>query len=265
MVPEEGIQYLGMVKLLLYFRWTSIGLIAPDTDKGEVFLKTLTPLLETNGICVLFSLTVSGLNRYQVDIPSDTFLKWRQINVYLSLMETHSDFFRMYLIEGVFEEEIKPKQGKIWIITAMRNIILDLRYSPLSFQYTYGFFSFSIQTKKKIKYDDMVLFFASMQRYVYQAFRCLYSKHALSVNGWIRCREREKLRTLPQEQIERVLSLSGYRLYNTIWAVARALNAAYSYGSTWKRRKRREYSGIQRLQPWQVILFSFLIFLSNVK
>ncbi|KAG6539362.1 type-2 vomeronasal receptor [Crotalus adamanteus] len=252
MVPEEGIQYLGMVKLLLYFRWMSIGLVAPDTDKGEGFLKTLMPLLETNGICVLFSLTISGLNRYEVDIPSDIFLKWKQINVYLSLMETHSDFFRMNLIEDIFEKEIKPKQGKIWIITAMRNIVLDLRYSSLSFQYTYGFFSFSIQTKKKIKHDDMVHFFASMQRYVYRAFQCSYSTHALSVNGWIRCRERVKLRTLPQDQIERVLSLGGYRLYKTIWAVARALNAAYSYGSTWKKRKRRENSGIQRLQPWQL-------------
>ncbi|XP_060549366.1 vomeronasal type-2 receptor 26-like [Pantherophis guttatus] len=252
MVPEEGIQYLGMVKLLLYFRWTSTGLVAPDTDKGEVFLKTLTPLLETKGICVLFSLTLSGINRYQADIPSDIFLKWKQINVYIFLVETQSGFFTMRLIENLFEEEIKPKQGKIWIITAMRNIILDLKYSSLSFQYTYGFFSFYIQTKNKIKYDDMALFFASMDWYVYRSFRCSYSKHVLSVNGWIRCREREKLRSLPQEQIERVLSLNGYRLYHTIWAVAHTLNAAYASRSKWRRRKSGKESGIQTLQPWQL-------------
>ncbi|XP_070790172.1 vomeronasal type-2 receptor 26-like [Pituophis catenifer annectens] len=252
MVPEEGIQYLGMVKLLLYFRWTSTGLVAPDTDKGEVFLKTLTPLLETNGICVLFSLTLSGINRYKADIPSDIFLKWKQINVYIFLVETQSGFFTICLIENLFEEEIKPKQGEIWIITAMRNIILDLKYSSLSFQYTYGFFSFYIQTKNKIKYDDMALFFASMDWYVYRSFRCSYSKHVLSVNGWIRCREREKLRSLPQEQIERVLSLNGYRLYHTIWAVAHALNAAYASRSKWRRRKSGKESGIQTLQPWQL-------------
>ncbi|XP_032064343.1 vomeronasal type-2 receptor 26-like [Thamnophis elegans] len=252
MVPAEGIQYSGMVKLLLYFRWTSIGLVAPDTEKGEVFLKTLTPLLETNGICVLFSLTLSGINRYEVDIPSDIFLKWKQINVYIFLVETNSDFIRMHLIENVFEEEIKPKQGKIWIITAMRNIILDLKYSSLSFQYTYGFFSFYLRTEKKIKYDDMVLFYASVELYVYRAFRCSYSKHALSVKGWIRCRERENRRSLPQEQIERVLSLNGYRLYKTIWAVAHALNAAFASRSKQRRRKSGKESGIQTLQPWQL-------------
>ncbi|KAM6473932.1 vomeronasal type-2 receptor 26-like [Liasis olivaceus] len=252
MMPEEGTQYLGMAKLLLYFRWTSIGLIAPDSERGEKFMRTLMPLLAMNGICVLFSLSVSGVNRYEVSIPPDFFLKWKQINVFISSVETNSDFFRMALIEGVFEDEIKPKQGKIWVITAMRDITFDLRRGLLSFQHIYGFFSFYIQTKKRTKYDDMVLLYSSIMQFAYQAFQCSYSKHALSVNAWIRCRERENRRTLAQEQVERTLSLDSYRIYNTIWAVARALNAAYSSRSKRRRRKSGEKLGVQRLQPWQL-------------
>ncbi|XP_063148810.1 vomeronasal type-2 receptor 26-like [Candoia aspera] len=40
-VPKEGIQYVGILKLLLRFQWTSVGLFAPDTDNGERFTGTL--------------------------------------------------------------------------------------------------------------------------------------------------------------------------------------------------------------------------------
>ncbi|XP_070790260.1 vomeronasal type-2 receptor 26-like [Pituophis catenifer annectens] len=50
-VPKEGAQNLGIVKLLLYFRWTFIGLLAADTDNGERFIRTFNPVLAQNGIC----------------------------------------------------------------------------------------------------------------------------------------------------------------------------------------------------------------------
>ncbi|XP_070790276.1 vomeronasal type-2 receptor 26-like [Pituophis catenifer annectens] len=54
-VPKEGAQNLGIVKLLLYFRWTFIGVFAADTDNGEHFIRTFIPVLAQNGICVVFS------------------------------------------------------------------------------------------------------------------------------------------------------------------------------------------------------------------
>ncbi|XP_070790116.1 vomeronasal type-2 receptor 26-like [Pituophis catenifer annectens] len=45
MLPAEGAQYPGMVKLVLHFRWTLVGLLAPDTENGQRFMRTLTSLL----------------------------------------------------------------------------------------------------------------------------------------------------------------------------------------------------------------------------
>ena len=59
MVPDEEPPYLGIVQLLLHFRWTWIGLFAPENDNGERFIKTITPVLTRNGICVTFSRTAS--------------------------------------------------------------------------------------------------------------------------------------------------------------------------------------------------------------
>nr|XP_020633982.1 vomeronasal type-2 receptor 26-like [Pogona vitticeps] len=45
MVPKDEHQYLGIIQLLLHFRWNWVGLITPDTDDGEQFIWTLHPFL----------------------------------------------------------------------------------------------------------------------------------------------------------------------------------------------------------------------------
>ncbi|XP_066469306.1 vomeronasal type-2 receptor 26-like [Tiliqua scincoides] len=59
-VPKEP-QYVGVVGLLLHFQWSWVALIAPDTNNGERFIRTLTPLLTQRGICVAYSQSFSGI------------------------------------------------------------------------------------------------------------------------------------------------------------------------------------------------------------
>ncbi|XP_066469303.1 vomeronasal type-2 receptor 26-like [Tiliqua scincoides] len=59
-VPKEP-QYVGVVRVLLHFQWSWVALVAPDTDNGERFIRTLTPLLTQSGICVAYSQSIPGL------------------------------------------------------------------------------------------------------------------------------------------------------------------------------------------------------------
>ncbi|XP_026543869.1 vomeronasal type-2 receptor 26-like [Notechis scutatus] len=52
MVPNENIQYEGIVHLLKHFGWNWIGLIASDDESGEVFLQNIQPKLFQNDICI---------------------------------------------------------------------------------------------------------------------------------------------------------------------------------------------------------------------
>ncbi|KAM3845097.1 vomeronasal type-2 receptor 26-like [Vipera latastei] len=137
MLPAEGVQYPGMVKLVVHFRWSLVGLLAPDTENGQRFMRTLTSMLIRNGT----------------------------------------------------------------------------------------------------------------------SFLCSYSKDAFSVKVWRRCRQREELEALKKEEMDQILTGDNYFIYNTVWSVARALNAAYL------SRSRRTFDGgknlkTPKMKAWQ--LHSFL-------
>ncbi|XP_026545965.1 vomeronasal type-2 receptor 26-like [Notechis scutatus] len=53
--PKKEFLYPAFVQLLLHFRWTLVGLFASDTENGDNFMRTFTPLLVRNGICVVIS------------------------------------------------------------------------------------------------------------------------------------------------------------------------------------------------------------------
>ncbi|KAM6469643.1 vomeronasal type-2 receptor 26-like [Liasis olivaceus] len=82
-----------------------------------------------------------------------------------------------------------------------------------------------------------------------------YSKDAFSVKVWKRCREREELETIHREEMDRILSLDNYFIYNTVWAVARTLNAAYL--SRLKRTRIKDGRNMEtpRLKAWQLHSF----------
>ncbi|XP_078242220.1 vomeronasal type-2 receptor 26-like [Pogona vitticeps] len=77
MVPKDEHQYLGIVQLLLHFRWNWVGLITPDTDDGERFIQTMTPLLLSNAICTAFSLR-TPVQKQLIEMPPDLLIKWNK-------------------------------------------------------------------------------------------------------------------------------------------------------------------------------------------
>lgn len=251
MLPNEGIQYAGIIKLLQYFRWTSVVLVAPETDNGEKFLKTLTPLLAKNSVCAVFLQRITMIQTKPFNINPDLYHKWRQVNVFIYYAESTLQsmyFYGMDIIENIFTFLIKPKIRKIWVVTAMWDLSLNLRHK--TFRYVDGIFSCSIQSKNWIKYDTAEVLYSSIAQFAMKAFMCSFEKHFFPAKRWVRCKEREELDSRLQKEIENTLSHS-YHVYNTIWAVARALDAA-----SFSRSRERLIGGnalkLERLQPWQV-------------
>ncbi|KAM6473962.1 vomeronasal type-2 receptor 26-like [Liasis olivaceus] len=53
--PQQEPPHSAILSLLLHFRWTWIGLAAPDNESGEKFRRTFEPVALKKGVCVAFS------------------------------------------------------------------------------------------------------------------------------------------------------------------------------------------------------------------
>ncbi|KAF7236069.1 hypothetical protein EYD10_17131 [Varanus komodoensis] len=252
MLPEEGTQYPGIVRLLLHFRWTMVGLFALDTENGEKFMRTLKPELIRNGICVVFSRSISQMKSGNIPINVQSLEELVEIEVFVYFAENYFLFYGIDIVRFIVQMLTKPVHGKVWITTALYDFAVNLMYSTAHYEQIYVYFSFIPQTSKRINFDGFKDLYISMKEFMKRAFKCSYSKHGLSVKKWRRCRVEEKPEDLPQVDKEQTLSLDSFFSYNTVHAVARAVDAAVSSRS---RRRYMECGGwldLHWLHPWQL-------------
>lgn len=253
MVPIEGVQYPGIIKLLLHFKWTLVGLVAPDTSNGQRFMNMLISMLTKKGICAVISQSFTVIAS-EVRVKFSQYNKWKQVNVFVYHAEMSSFLEGIAVIEKVLTAFKKPIVGKIWITTARWDFTLGLKVSISSFHNIHAIFSFLMKTKKVANYDGFKLLYSFIDQFLEESFRCSYAKVGSSVKIWRRCREREDLESLPREKTEQILALDSYFIYNTIWAVAQALSSANLFQSRRAVRKVGKWLEAQSLKPWQVFL-----------
>ncbi|XP_070810268.1 vomeronasal type-2 receptor 26-like [Pituophis catenifer annectens] len=62
MFPNGTHQYMGILELLLHFKWTWIGVVAYNDDNGEIFKQNILPIYSQHGICVDFLETMPKMS-----------------------------------------------------------------------------------------------------------------------------------------------------------------------------------------------------------
>ncbi|KAF7234942.1 hypothetical protein EYD10_18187 [Varanus komodoensis] len=262
MVPKDKDQYLGIVQLLLHFRWTWIGLITTANDNGERFMQTMTPLLTRHGVCVAISQRIPELFVEKVVITSKMHFTWAQIKVLICYAEIRTFYVGVLFVKKILEAWPEPSEGKIWVTTALWDLTSTLSDSRLYFEHRHGFFSFLVQTRNRPQRSkseinvmhDFVVFLG-------KAFQCFYARHVLSVKSRLRCVEKKKL---SPDALKQHLSPNNYNVYSSVWMVAQALHAAYSA----RAKQRRVLGGptleLLRLEAWQLHAFLRISGFSNI-
>ncbi|XP_070592666.1 vomeronasal type-2 receptor 26-like [Erythrolamprus reginae] len=239
MLPKEGFQYLAIVQLLLHFRWTLIGLLAPATEEGEDFLINFTPLVVRNGICVvitqLFTLSYHPL------IPLiEASSKWKQLNVFVHFVE----YIIVYHTFHSFQDAIHDSQGsiggKVWVITTLGKCFM---YHHGRIKYIHSIWNFNFLQSMKTDHGDFEVYRIYDRKYEPQHFHCSFSKLGFSVKGRRRCIPKILVKTQGERDSE--------SLNFVFVALVNVLKAAYSARSWRRRGESYRTLGAPKLQPWQ--------------
>ncbi|KAK9405242.1 type-2 vomeronasal receptor [Crotalus adamanteus] len=243
MLPKEGIQYPGIVQILLHFGWTLIGLFTPDTEKGENFMRTFTPMLVKNRICVVISQRFSTTGH--TTFLRDALSKWRQINVFVQFMEFDSLWDRILPFHSALEGLPGPIEGKVWIMTVLG--VFSMKKNR-HLKHIHSIWSFTLQYKKSWKNDNAFNtdFFVEPQ-FQAEYFHCSVSKHTFSVKGRRRCTQKAPVEI--RKKKNRIQVINDGATYSIIKILAHALNAASKPQR--RRKKGEERLGTPRLQPWK--------------
>ncbi|XP_070790196.1 vomeronasal type-2 receptor 26-like [Pituophis catenifer annectens] len=243
--PKKGFLYSGIVQVLLHFRWTLIGLFASDTDNGENFMRTLTPLLIKNGICAVIS---QRFSRTSHPAPlRDTISSWRQVNVFVHYIEYGTILERILPFHLTLRRLPGHIEGKVWITTLVGLFPLG-KHRLL--KYVNSIWTLDFVRKTEPAKDAFVPNFFLDPPFGAQSFLCSFSKHVFSVKGRRRCTEQSLLETEKKNKMIKIMNF--HHFYSAIKTLAHALDAAYSS----RFRSRRKYGKVRlrpsRLEPWQL-------------
>ncbi|KAF7234535.1 hypothetical protein EYD10_18438 [Varanus komodoensis] len=146
MVADESNQYMGIIHLLLHFKWTWIGIFAVDDESGNHFLQTMEPLFFKNGICSAFTERTPKQARFsylgesiETSRKYYVLLKKTKAKVFLVYGETTSFIWlKVMLVEMNPENEELLSVGMVWIMTA------QIDFALISVQSMHGFEVFQV-------------------------------------------------------------------------------------------------------------------------
>ncbi|XP_060538928.1 vomeronasal type-2 receptor 26-like isoform X2 [Pantherophis guttatus] len=245
MLLKEGFQYSAIVRVLLHFRWTLIGLLAPDTEEGDNFLRTFPPLLLRNGICVVIAKEFS-MSGHPAPFRDSSFSQWKQVNVFVHFTEhiiVSNTFHTFHLTLDILSGPIREK---VWITTTLGNCIMHhLGYH----KYIHSIWSFEFLQKISPKHGAFEPFSFLDSQYEHKNFQCSFPKHVFSVKGRKRCTQNSLVET--EDDLNGMMIENSDSVYLIFMTLAHVLKAAYSSRS-WRRRKEtQETLEAPRLQPWQ--------------
>ncbi|XP_060137115.1 vomeronasal type-2 receptor 26-like [Zootoca vivipara] len=122
LAARETTYRMGIIQLLLHFRWTWIGLVVSDDDAGEIFVQRLSPLFAQKKICVALLRTVTNYilnNHMQLDyIVRITELMQTLVSTDANVIVLKMDTFLLNFLAQFMEADeinVMSNRGKLHI------------------------------------------------------------------------------------------------------------------------------------------------------
>ncbi|XP_053120353.1 vomeronasal type-2 receptor 26-like [Hemicordylus capensis] len=264
MVPNEMYVYKGIIQLLLYFRWTWVGVLARNNENGERFVQTIHVLFSPSGICLAFLRRTDTFHMNQV-FENQAWL----VETYKVFMKSHANVVIIYeeailllrwlLYLPQMEWVTMEPKGKVWIIKTQMEFTSLMYQRSWDIQDLHGALSISTHSTELLGYQNFLQtrnhLLAKEDGFIRnfweQAFTCVFPNPSDNIEAENICTGVEKLESLPGFFFEMSMTGHSYNIYKAVYAVAYSLHALFS-----SRLKDREMVNTRRVNlqelSWQL-------------
>uniref|UniRef100_A0A670Z7G6 G-protein coupled receptors family 3 profile domain-containing protein n=2 Tax=Pseudonaja textilis TaxID=8673 RepID=A0A670Z7G6_PSETE len=264
MVPGEELYYSGIIRLLLHFRWTWVGIFTKGLG-GRMFEHLIFSMFPIHGICIAF------LEKFKPVYINNFFdnLKWL-VEMFHLLVNSKAkviiikdnNLLNLRWLLRLPEMEIvsiKPK-GKVLIMASQMGLASFFYQKSWDIQDLHGALTFATYSSEITGFQHFLQtrnHFSSKEdgfiKNVWeQAFACVFPNLSENKETEGVCTGREKLERLPGTFFEMRMTSHSYSIYNAVYAVAQALHAMM-FGQQHRQKLNGRKLNLQDLQPWQVI------------
>ncbi|XP_060137126.1 vomeronasal type-2 receptor 26-like [Zootoca vivipara] len=244
MVPQEALQYEGILSLLLHFRWTWIGLLTMDLENGEQFVQTVATMFSASDICFAFIERISKVS-FDTDVKDllqegakirDKVMR-SKANVIVFYGESYSMIFLRWFPYLSEEEEMgEDARGKVWIMTAQMEMTAAVYQKTWDTQIIHGALSFTIHSNVLPEFHKFLEHISPcttkgdyfIKDFWQQAFACVFPSTVTEVMDENICTGEENLGMLPTPFFEMSMTGHSYCIYNAVYAMAHALHIMFS-------------------------------------
>ncbi|XP_029441037.1 extracellular calcium-sensing receptor-like isoform X4 [Rhinatrema bivittatum] len=252
-------QSLGIARLITFFGWTWIGILAEDNDYGQIGSQMLKEDLINAGVCVAFHENIPLLYSQE---------KIRQILELIKKMTARvivvfSTAINLYpLMQAIAKSDIS---GKVWITTDAWSD--STAYNKKEFSKTLkGTIAFSVPAGNIPRFKDYLYDLHPfrttedifVREYWEKVFECRWANpnmdqatlQELSRKGQL-CTGKEDPRTLDVRFFDMTNLRYTYNAYNTVYVVAHALHAMHSCKPGEGPFFNGSCGDIKHFKPWQ--------------
>ncbi|XP_029441035.1 extracellular calcium-sensing receptor-like isoform X2 [Rhinatrema bivittatum] len=254
-------QSLGIARLITFFGWTWIGILAEDNDYGQIGSQMLKEDLINAGVCVAFHENIPLLYSQE---------KIRQILELIKKMTARvivvfSTAINLYpLMQAIAKSDIS---GKVWITTDAWSD--STAYNKKEFSKTLkGTIAFSVPAGNIPRFKDYLYDLHPfrttedifVREYWEKVFECRWANpnmdqatlQELSRKGQL-CTGKEDPRTLDVRFFDMTNLRYTYNAYNTVYVVAHALHAMHSCKPGEGPFFNGSCGDIKHFKPWQLL------------
>nr|XP_034991734.1 vomeronasal type-2 receptor 26-like [Zootoca vivipara] len=278
MFPNLKLQYKAILQLLLYFKWTWIGVISGHDVNGEKFEQNMIPLFAQRGICFDFIVRIPKMSFSSdiVNMVEEGFeMKESITRSTVNALVMHGEIETMLILRTlshVLAQELPStnRNGKVWIMTAQMEFTSFPLQRDWNIDFLHGAISFAVHSSEVVGFQKFLLLRNPTSEkedgflgvFWEQAFGCRFPNSMVDLQDEDICSGDEKLEALPASVIEMSLTGHSYSVYTAAFAVAHALQAMHS--SRYKGRRIVDEGGkLQNQELWKLNHFVKRIVFNN--